>query len=88
VITPTGTVFSPWTPALGRSSASSVAFSGLLTGIYRIVLVGGAPGAKGQVEIRALNARSTLPFSPGHAPTLAFAQVTLAPSVGTGLGLR
>jgi len=79
VITPTGTVFSPWTPALGRSSASSFAFSGLLTGVYHVLLVGGAPSAKGQVEVRALNAHNTFSFAPGHLPTIAATQVTLAP---------
>jgi hypothetical protein len=85
VITPTGTVFSPWTPALGRSSPSSFAFSGLLTGTYRIVLIGGRAAASGQVEVRALGARSSLPFAVGRPPTLAFVQVTMAPQ-GSGLG--
>ena len=80
VITPTGTVFSPWTPALGRSSATSFAFSGLLTGVYRVLLVGGAPTAKGQVEVRALNAKNSFAFAPGHLPTIAATQVTMAPS--------
>ncbi len=84
VVTPTGSVFSPWTPALGRSSPTSFAFSGLLTGVYRVVLVGGAPGAQGRVELRVLNARSSLRFVAGRAPTLASIQVTLAP-VGAGL---
>jgi hypothetical protein len=88
VITPTGTVFSPWTPALGRSSATSFAFSGLLTGMYRILLVGGAPNASGQVELRALNARNTFRFGPGRAPTIASTQVTMAPAVNPGIGLR
>jgi Vault protein inter-alpha-trypsin domain/von Willebrand factor type A domain len=83
VITPTGTVFSPWTPALGRSSATSFAFSGLLTGVYRVLLVSGAPTAKGQVEVRALNTKNSFAFAPGHSPTIASTQVTMAPS---GLG--
>jgi Ca-activated chloride channel family protein len=87
VITPTGTVFSPWTPALGRSSATSFAFSGLLTGVYHVLLIGGAPVAKGQVEIRALHARNTFPFGPGHSATIAATQVTLAPNDRGGIGL-
>ncbi|MES1188226.1 MAG: VIT domain-containing protein [Myxococcales bacterium] len=79
VITPTGTVFSPWTPALGRSSATSFAFSGLLTGVYRVLLIGGSPAAKGQVDVRALAARNTFPFGPGHPPTIASTQVTMSP---------
>jgi len=87
VITPTGTIFSPWTPALGRSSGTSFAFSGLLTGAYRVLLIGGSPSAKGQIEVRALNARSTFPFGPGHAPTVATTQVTMATMFGRGLGV-
>jgi Ca-activated chloride channel family protein len=87
VITPTGTVFSPWTPALGRSSPTSFAFSGLLTGVNHVLLVGGAPTAKGQVEVRALNAHNTFAFAPGHLPTIATTQVTLGSSLlGIGLG--
>jgi Ca-activated chloride channel family protein len=82
VITPTGSVFSAWTPALGRSSPSSFAFSGLLTGLYHVLLIGGAPSAKGQVEVRALNAHNSFAFGPGHAPTVASTQVTLAPAGG------
>ncbi len=78
VVTPTGTVFSPWTPALGRSSATSFAFSGLLSGTYRSLLVGGATGARGELELRCLAARSVFPFGPNHAQTLVATQVTLA----------
>jgi Ca-activated chloride channel family protein len=86
VITPTGTVFSPWTPALGRSSPTSFAFSGLLTGQYRVLLVGGAPSVTGKVEVRALNARRLFDFAPGHAQVIAVTQVTLAPTGLAGLG--
>jgi len=79
VVTPTGTVFSPWTPALGRSSATSFAFSGLMTGLYHVLLVGGGPAAKGQVEVRALDAAATFPFGPGHPATIATTQVTIQP---------
>jgi hypothetical protein len=87
VITPTGTVFSPWTPALGRSSTTSFAFSGLMTGVYRVLLIGGAPDAKGQLEVRALNARSSFPFSAGHAPTIVTTHVTISPRPSNTLGL-
>jgi hypothetical protein len=87
VITPTGTVFSPWTPALGRSGPSSFAFSGLLSGVYHVLLIGGAPSAKGQLEVRALNARNTFAFAPGHPSTIASTQVTLAPAgLGASIG--
>jgi Ca-activated chloride channel family protein len=85
VVTPTGSIFSPWTPALGRSSATSFAFSGLMTGVYRVLLVGGAPSAKGQLEVRALNARNSFPFVAGQAPTLVATQVTMAPQGSIGL---
>ena len=85
VVTPTGSIFSPWTPALGRSSATSFAFSGLMTGVYRVLLVGGAPSAKGQLEVRALNVRNNFPFVAGQAPTLVATQVTMAPQGGIGL---
>jgi hypothetical protein len=85
VVTPTGSIFSPWTPALGRSSATSFAFSGLMTGVYRVLLVGGAPSAKGQLEVRALSARNNFPFVAGQAPTLVATQVTLAPQAPIGL---
>jgi Ca-activated chloride channel family protein len=86
VITPTGTVFSPWTPALGRSGPNSFAFSGLMTGVYRVLLMRGPPGSKGQVEVRALNTRNTFSFTPAHPPTVASVQVTMAP-VGLGGGV-
>jgi hypothetical protein len=86
VITPTGTVFSPWTPALGRSSPTSFAFSGLMSATYRVLLVGGSPQAHGQVEVRALNTRNAFPFGPGHAPTIASTQVTLADASRIGIG--
>jgi hypothetical protein len=86
VITPTGTVFSPWTPALGRSSATSFAFSGLLTGTYRVLRIGGSPGAAGKIEVRALSSRSSFEFGPGRPQTVANTQVTLAPSGLPGIG--
>jgi hypothetical protein len=58
-----------------------------MTGVYHVLLIGGAPGAKGQLEIRALNARTSFPFAPGHAPTIVTTQVTMSPTFGNGLGL-
>ena len=86
VITPTGTVFSPWTPALGRSSPTSFAFSGLLTGQYRVLLVGGAVSATGKVDVRALNVRNVFDFAPGHPRVIAVTQIKLAPRGAAGLG--
>jgi Ca-activated chloride channel family protein len=79
VITPTGTVFSPWTPAAERSSATSVSFSGLVSGPYRVLLVGGATSAQGAVKVHALKTLNTFAFTPGHAPTIATTQVSLVP---------
>jgi hypothetical protein len=86
VITPTGTVFSPWTPALGRSSATSFAFSGLLTGTYRVIRIGGAPNVTGKVEVRALNSRTSFTFGPDRPRTVASTQVTMAPTGLLGSG--
>ena len=87
VITPTGTMFSPWTPALGRSGPNSFAFSGLMTGTYHVLLVGGAPGAKGRVEARALNAHTTLPFAPNRPATIATVQVRMDNGLASLIGL-
>jgi hypothetical protein len=77
VITPTGTVFSAWTPALARSSPKSFAFSGLMTGTYRTLLVGGARDARGEVELRALGATKKIPFTSGAVRTVAATTVTV-----------
>lgn len=89
VITPRGTVLSPWTPAEARSSRVSVAFSGLLDGTYRVMLVGGAQDAKGNVEVRAINAKGKYDFArAGVEQTVATGAVTLVPSGwGVGIGL-
>ena len=79
VIAPNGSVFSPWTPSDGRSGKSSVAFSGLTDGLYRTVLVGGSPGSKGKVTVRALDRTQTFPFEgTGKVQTLITTSVTLA----------
>jgi Ca-activated chloride channel family protein len=77
VITPLGTVYSPWTPGDARASSRGVAFSRVTSGTYRVLLVGGAPSARGKVEVRALDGRLEVPFTRGGTQTVAFAQVRM-----------
>jgi hypothetical protein len=77
VITPLGTIYSPWTPGDAKTSLRSVAFSRVTSGTYRIALVGGAPSAHGQVDVRALSARQTYPFVKGGWQSVAAAHVRL-----------
>lgn len=89
VVTPSGVVLSPWTPGGSRSSRWSVAFTGLGAGTYRTLIVGGEPGAKGKLTLRALGATGKFPFSGGVRQTVAFTDVTLGrPSrFGWGFGI-
>ena len=77
VVTPLGTLYSPWTPGDAKTSARGVAFSRVSSGSYRIILVGGAPTAHGDVDIRALNARQKVPFTKGGWQSVATAHLTL-----------
>jgi hypothetical protein len=77
VITPLGTVYSPWTPGDARTSQRGVAFSRVTSGAYRVLLVGGAAEAHGEVNVRALNGTLKVPFAKGGRQTIAIAQVTL-----------
>ncbi len=82
LVKPSGDVVSPWSPAPARSSARSAAFAGLTDGVYRTVLVGGAPDAGGEVEVRALAAARTFHFDRGGPRTVAVTTVTLPPRWG------
>jgi hypothetical protein len=84
LIAPNGAVFSPLTPADARSSEHAVAVGVLRDGNYRVMLLGGADDATGDVTFRATSDSRKLPFSHGGAQSLASAQVTT--SVGFGLG--
>jgi Ca-activated chloride channel family protein len=80
IVKPSGDVISPWSPASARSSARSIAFGGLGGGQYRTVLVGGAPDARGEVEVRAHGSTRTFRFDHGGAQTVAITTVTNPPS--------
>jgi hypothetical protein len=76
VISPLGTVFSPWTPGDARTSTRGVAFSRVTSGMYRVLLVGGAASAHGQVAIRALDEKLSVPFTKGGTQSVASAQLS------------
>jgi hypothetical protein len=78
VVTPDGRVVSPWTPAAARSSDVAVAVSGLTSGVYRTVLVGGRTAARGQVTVRVFGATRKLDFTrAGDAQTVAATHVVI-----------
>jgi tetratricopeptide (TPR) repeat protein len=51
IVTPQGRVVSPWTPELGRASASRIALKRMSTGRYRTLLIGGEPGSRGKLTL-------------------------------------
>jgi Ca-activated chloride channel family protein len=77
VVSPIGSVFSPFTPTDSRSSGKSVAFSGLRDGTYMTLLAGGSPDARGEVHLRALGSTKTFPISHGGRQTVAATRVTI-----------
>ncbi len=77
VVSPLGNVFSPFTPTDSRSSATSVAFSGLRDGTYMTLLAGGSPDVRGEVEIRALGSIKRFAVVRGGRQTIAATRVTI-----------
>jgi hypothetical protein len=77
VVSPLGNVFSPFTPTDARSSAKSVAFSGLRDGTYMTLLAGGSPDARGEVEIRAYGSTKKFPISRGGRQTVAATRISI-----------
>jgi Ca-activated chloride channel family protein len=77
VVSPLGNVFSPFTPTDARSSAKSVAFSGLRDGTYMTLLAGGSPDARGEVELRTYGSTKKFPISHGGRQTVAATRVTI-----------
>jgi hypothetical protein len=78
VITPNGTVIAPFAPALERTSSDAVALGITRSGSYRTLLVGGAPGSHGQVELDAFGVRRKLSFThTGVATPVARTDVSL-----------
>jgi Ca-activated chloride channel family protein len=76
VVSPRGTVFSPFTPTDSRSGPKSVAFSGLGDGTYLTLLTGGSPDARGEIQVRALGSTKKFAFAHGGTQTIASTRVT------------
>ncbi|MFT3774205.1 MAG: AgmX/PglI C-terminal domain-containing protein [Minicystis sp.] len=85
VIKPSGDVVSPWAPSSSRASARAVALPSAADGVYRTILVGGAPDARGEVVIRAHASTRTFRFDRGGLQTVA---TTTVQSPGFGSGHR
>jgi Ca-activated chloride channel family protein len=88
VVAPSGTVYSPWTPASplappARGGLSAVAISKVGDGTYRTFLVGGDAGAEGELELRALGSVKKLAITRGGARTVA---ATVISGVETSFG--
>ncbi len=83
VLTPNGSVISPWTPTSARNGAGSIALNDVPEGRYRTLLIGGAPDARGELTLRALASRRTFPITRGGLQTLAITTVT-SPAVAFG----
>ena len=88
VVSPLGNVFSPFTPTDARSSAKSVAFSGLRDGTYMTLLAGGSPDARGEVEVRTYGSIKKFPISRGGRQTVAATRVTIPVVPHPAIGLR
>jgi Ca-activated chloride channel family protein len=67
LIAPDGSVASPWTPPSARTPMGVAAAAAVRDGTYRMLLVGGATDANGEVEIRALETAGKFPFSSAGA---------------------
>ena len=71
VVTPQGTVVSPWTPGAWRSGAGEVAVGALWNGAYKTRLVGAAVGVKATVTVRALGSTRAFEVDPTSPDTTA-----------------
>jgi Ca-activated chloride channel family protein len=85
VVTPSGKVISPWTPA-ARGGAMTTA--GLSSGTYRTMIVGGNPGTPCEITVRALNATRKYAVARGGAQTVAATLVTIPEQAFGGGWLR
>jgi Ca-activated chloride channel family protein len=83
ILTPSGAVISPWTPASARSAPGAAAFTDVPEGRYRTLLIGGAPDARGELTLRTFASRRTFPVSRGGLQTLALTTVS-TPAVSFG----
>jgi len=77
IIAPDGTVYSPWTPTINRTSRYLVSFSRLGAGNYRTMLIGGAPGASGKLKLRTVSKQGSFKFSGAGPKTIATSNVQL-----------
>jgi len=82
VITPSGKVISPWTPA---ARGGAVTMTNLSSGTYRTLVVGGDPGTACEVTVRAFNATKKLSVMRGGTQTILATSVTI-PEQGFGFG--
>ena len=84
VVTPSGTVISPWTPA---ARGGAVTISSLGSGTYRTLLVGGEPDTACEVTVRAFDATRKFSLTRGSTRTVAATSVTIPEaSFGSGWG--
>ena len=74
VVTPSGKVISPWTPA---ARGGAVTVSSLGSGTYRTLIVGGEPDTACEVTVRAFNATRKFSLTHGGTRTVAATSVTL-----------
>jgi vault protein inter-alpha-trypsin-like protein len=74
VVTPSGKVLSPWTPA---AKGGAVTMTGLSSGTYRTLLVGGDPGTACDVTVRTFGATRKFSVPRGGTRTVAATLVTI-----------
>ncbi len=87
VVTPSGTVLSPYTPGQAASTRQTLQLSWLQTGMYRILLMGANTESHGTVECRILGNTRKFEFAqiaPEH--TIASANVYVVPRRWDGGG--
>lgn len=75
VIAPDGRVLSPWTPGVGRSEKQKVTFVKLRSGVYRVLIMGGGPAARGRVKLIGRYENQSFNFEGGALQTVAQVQV-------------
>ncbi|MEO5727450.1 MAG: AgmX/PglI C-terminal domain-containing protein, partial [Byssovorax sp.] len=82
VVTPSGKVISPWTPA---ARGGAVTISSLGSGTYRTLIVGGEPDTACEVTVRAFSATRKFSLTRGGTRTVAATSVTV-PEASFGFG--
>jgi Ca-activated chloride channel family protein len=86
VVTPTGKVISPWTPA---ARGGAVTTAGLSSGTYRTLIVGGDPGTACDVTVRTFGATRKFSVARGGTRTVVATLVSIPEqSFGRGFGWR